>query len=317
MNNKSIRLSSSGYTISVIIPVKNGDKTIEACLSAVFKQSLKPYEVIVVDGHSADNTEKKAQQFPVTILYEDYRTRSGACQIGFEHATGEYIAFTDADCVPDKDWLLNLSKEFNDGIVGVGGAIKNVGDGFWLDSVNLAYGTFLGSANSIQGGVVKNKGFVSSISGCNSMYRKADLVAVGGFNHKLPGAEDSELNARLTKRGKLLFVPNAVVLHNHGRGLKDFAKQMLRYGRDRGVARKFSLAVVPSLVFFLLLLSLIFTPWILLSAIVLYLVIIILTGIIFALRKKNSKYVFSIPLIYVIEHSLYSVGFWKGLIFRR
>ena len=82
------------------------------------------------------------------------------------------------------------------------------------------------------------------------MYRKADLVAVGGFNPKLPGAEDSELNSRLTKKGKLLFVPNAVVLHNHGRGLKDFAKQMLRYGRDRGVARKFSLAVVPSVVSF-------------------------------------------------------------------
>jgi cellulose synthase/poly-beta-1,6-N-acetylglucosamine synthase-like glycosyltransferase len=317
INVKSSQPLARTYDISVVIPVRNGAKTIEACMEAVLHQTLKPYEVIVVDGHSVDGTDKKAQNFPVVLMYENYHTRSGACRVGIEHSTGQYIAFTDADCIPDKDWLFNLSKELNDGIVGVGGAIKNIGDGFWLDSVNLAYGTFLGSANSIQGGAVKNKGFVRSISGCNSLYRKADLVAVGGFNHKLSGAEDSELNARLNKRGKLLFVPNAVVLHNHGRGLKDFAKQMLRYGRDRGVARKFSLAVAPSLVLLVLLLSLIFTPRILLSAIALYLVIIILTGIIFALRKKNSKYVFSIPLIYVIEHVLYSVGFWKGLVLGR
>jgi cellulose synthase/poly-beta-1,6-N-acetylglucosamine synthase-like glycosyltransferase len=283
----------------------------------VLLQTLMPHEVIVVDGHSTDGTDRIAQKFPVILTYEDYHTRSGACRVGIEYSSGQYVAFTDADCVPDKDWLMNLRKELNDGIVGVGGAIKNIGDGFWLDSVNLAYGTFLGSANSIQGGVVKNKGFVSSISGCNSMYRKADLVAVGGFNPKLPGAEDSELNSRLIKKGKLLFVPDAVVLHNHGRGLKDFAKQMLRYGRDRGVARKFSLAVVPSVMLILLLLSLIFTPWILLGALALYFVTIILTGIIFAFRKKSLKYVFSIPLIYVIEHSLYSVGFWKGLILGR
>ena len=147
MNNKNIRLSSSGYAISVIIPVRNGAKTIEACLEAVLHQTLRPYEVIVVDGHSVDGTDKKAQNFPVTLTYEDYHTRSGACRLGIEHSTGQYIAFTDADCVPDKDWLLNLGKEFNDGIVGVGGAIKNIGTGFWLDSINLAYGTFLGSAN--------------------------------------------------------------------------------------------------------------------------------------------------------------------------
>jgi len=308
---------SSPYMISVIIPVRNGARTIKTCLNAVFKQSLKPYEVIVVDGHSADDTGENARQFPVTLIYEDYHTRSGACQIGIEQAKGEYVAFTDADCIPDNDWLASLAKEMNNGIVGVGGRIKNTGDGFWIDSINLAYGTFLGSANSIQGGVVKNKGFVSSISGCNSMYRKLSLMNVGGFNYKLPGAEDSELNARLTKIGKLLFVPEAVVLHDHGRGLKDFAKQMLRYGRDRGVARKFSLAVAPSLVFFLLLLSLIFTPWFCLSAVALYLVIIILTGMKFAIQKKNLEFVYSIPLIYVIEHSLYSIGFWKGLGFRK
>lgn len=46
--------------ISVIIPVKNEEEKIEQCLEAVFDQILKPFEVIVVDGHSKDKTVENA-----------------------------------------------------------------------------------------------------------------------------------------------------------------------------------------------------------------------------------------------------------------
>lgn len=55
--------------ISVIIPVRNEADKIEQCLEAVFAQSLKPYEVIIVDGHSDDGTVGRVQKFPVKILY--------------------------------------------------------------------------------------------------------------------------------------------------------------------------------------------------------------------------------------------------------
>lgn len=110
--------------ISVIIPVKDEEKKIERCLEAVFGQTIKPFEVIVVDGHSTDKTVRKARKFSVNILYEDYHTRAGACQIGVENAKGEYVAFTDADCIPERDWLENLVKEFDEGIVGVDGKAR-------------------------------------------------------------------------------------------------------------------------------------------------------------------------------------------------
>ena len=110
--------------ISVIIPVRNEADKIERCLEAVFSQSYKPCEVTVVDGHSTDRTIDRARKFPVRILYEDYHTRAGACQIGVENANGDYIAFTDADCIPEKNWLENLAKEFDNGIIGVGGGNK-------------------------------------------------------------------------------------------------------------------------------------------------------------------------------------------------
>jgi len=71
-----------GTTISVIIPVKNEESKIETCLKAVFSQTLKPCEVIVVDGHSTDKTVENALKFPVQLYYEEYPTRAGANNVG-------------------------------------------------------------------------------------------------------------------------------------------------------------------------------------------------------------------------------------------
>lgn len=57
--------------ISVVIPVKNKENVIARCVEAVHSQSHKPYEVIVVDGHSADRTVEEAKKFPVKIVSRD------------------------------------------------------------------------------------------------------------------------------------------------------------------------------------------------------------------------------------------------------
>ena len=213
--------------ISVIVPVRNGGNKIANCLEAVFGQSLRPYEVILVDGHSDDETIASATRYPVKIIYEEYGTRGGACQVGLEEAIGDFIAFTDADCIPDKEWLASLVKEFNNGVVGVGGMVKNIGDSLWVRSFNLALDTFIGGANSVQGRAFKKKRLVKSISGCNSVYRRRDVVEAGGFNTG-PIGEDRELNRRLANTGPLIYTPDAVMLHNNRRGLRGMAKVMYR-----------------------------------------------------------------------------------------
>ena len=300
--------------ISVILPVKNEEEKIAQCLDAVFSQTIKPFEVIVVDGHSMDKTVEKAKKFSVKIFYEEYHTRAGACQIGVGNAKGEYVAFTDADCIPERNWLENLIKEFDEGIVGVGGVIKNIGEGLWEKSVNLAMGTFLGSANSVQGRFFKDKRYVKSISGCNSMYRRKDILKVGGFDVGLSTAEDTELNRKLLRVGKLLYTPNAIILHNHKRGLKEFAKRMYQYGHGRAKSRLWDLQVVPPLLVLLLLMSLVFTPWIFLSIVGIYAIILVVMGMKFVVRERSIKYFASVPIIYMIEHVLYTIGFWRGLV---
>ena len=300
--------------ISVILPVLNEEDKIGQCLQAVFSQTIKPLEVIVVDGHSIDATVEKAKNFPVRIFYEDYHTRAGACQIGVKNSEGFFIAFTDADCIPEINWLENLLKEFDENIVGVGGGIINIGEGIWETSINLISGTFLGSANSVQGRFFKDKRYVSSISGCNSMYRKDDILGVGGFDAKLSTAEDTELNRKILRLGKLLYTPNAIILHNPKRGLKEFAKRMHQYGYGRAKGRLWDLQVVPPILVLLLLMSLVFTSWIFLGMIGIYAIMLGAMGVMFTIRERDLKFLVSVPIVYITEHGMYTIGFWRGLL---
>jgi glycosyltransferase involved in cell wall biosynthesis len=297
--------------ISVIIPVRNQANKIEQCLKAVFAQSLQPHEVIIVDGHSTDDTVEEARKFPVKVFSQEQGAAGAARQIGVENADGEYLAFTDGDCIPDKDWLKTLSAEFQDDIIAVGGAMKNVGSGLWPTSINLALENFLGNANQLQATAFKKKRLVKELGIFNAMYRREAILAAGGFNIHLGGADETELNKRISKKGKMLYTPDTVVLHDHGRGLKEFAKNMFRYGTWRRQSRMWDLPVVPPLVAPLLLLSLIFTRWVFFPLMALYLVMLTGMGVKFAVHEKDIRYVITIPIVYIIEHVGYTIGFWK------
>lgn len=300
--------------ISVIIPVKNEEEKIGRCLDAIFNQTLEPFEVIVVDGHSNDNTVENVRKLPVKIIYESYGTVGGARQIGLENAVGEFIAFTDADCVPEKYWLENLINDFKENIVGIGGGTKNIGEGLWEKSIGMALDSFLGSANSVQDRVLKEKRFVKSISGCNSMYRRDDLIKIGGFDTKLSMNEDTEINKRLLKFGKLLYTPNAIILHNQKRDLKGFIKRMYFFGYGRGSNRLWDLQVIPPIVIILSMVSLIFTllPFLIMTGI--YIIILIVMGMKFVVEKRDFKYMASVPIVYIAEHISYTIGFWRGIV---
>jgi glycosyltransferase involved in cell wall biosynthesis len=300
--------------VSVVVPVRNGAPQIARCLQALLNQTLQPYEVIVVDGHSTDSTVEVAGKFPVTITYEDHRTVGGARQVGVEHARGDYVAFTDADCIPRKDWLENLVCEFDDGIVGVGGGIENIGKGLWEESIALALDTFLGSANSVQDRVLKEKRVVRSISGCNSIYQKEDIVAVGGFDVRLSINEDTELNSRLQQLGMLVYTPDAIVHHHQERGLEEFVRRMHFFGYGRGVNRLWDLQVVPPIAAIGILLTAFVAPLAFVALLGIYVAIIGGYTLFLLARARRPEYLFSIPVVFVLEHASYTFGFWKGTI---
>ena len=92
--------------VSVIIPTYNCARFIERTINSVLSQTYRDYEVIVVDDGSMDETQTLMQQYnkPVRYVYQKNQGASSARNAAVSHATGEFIAYLDADDVwnPDK-----------------------------------------------------------------------------------------------------------------------------------------------------------------------------------------------------------------------
>lgn len=85
--------------VSVIIPAYNRANYLQRAINSVLKQTLKPYEIIVVDDGSTDNTKEVVNSFgrKVRYSYQENRGPSAARNLGMKQAKGDYIAFLDSD----------------------------------------------------------------------------------------------------------------------------------------------------------------------------------------------------------------------------
>lgn len=84
--------------VSVIIPVKNGERFLASAINSVLEQDYRPLEIIVVDGSSTDSTAKIAKSFKhVRYVRQSGRGLADAWNVGIEAAKGELIAFLDHD----------------------------------------------------------------------------------------------------------------------------------------------------------------------------------------------------------------------------
>jgi glycosyltransferase involved in cell wall biosynthesis len=110
--------------ISIVIPVYNEAAHLRACLEAISRQTMAPFEVIVVDNNSTDATAFIAQQFPfVRLLQEPKQGVVHARNRGFNAVRGEIIARIDADTVLPANWLEQVAAIMRDkSIAAVSGA---------------------------------------------------------------------------------------------------------------------------------------------------------------------------------------------------
>jgi glycosyltransferase involved in cell wall biosynthesis len=112
-------------TVSVIVAARNAEATIADCVRSLLRLEYDHtrLELIVVDNASTDRTCARLAEFGdrIRLLHESRRGASAARNTGIVNATGECIAFTDADCVVEPDWLRHLIPTLEDPTVGVAG----------------------------------------------------------------------------------------------------------------------------------------------------------------------------------------------------
>ncbi len=84
--------------VSVIVPVYNGERYLSFAIQSILEQEYRPFEVIVVDDGSVDNSGNIAQLFAeVHYIYQSHQGAAVARNVGIAVAQGEFIAFLDAD----------------------------------------------------------------------------------------------------------------------------------------------------------------------------------------------------------------------------
>jgi cellulose synthase/poly-beta-1,6-N-acetylglucosamine synthase-like glycosyltransferase len=197
-----VNLTATDKSVSIVVPMHNASRTVEGLIHSLVNQDYpkERYEIILVDDCSTDETQrlvsnltKNSEVAIKTLTLEKDMGQAAARNHGIKNAQNEIIAFTDADTVPDKEWLKNLVEEFgSEEIAGVRG--RTVTDGYELPTIRVA----------------PTSGYIT----CNIAYRRDVLLEVDLFDEKFRCGEDSDLAHRILERGyEIQDAPKAIVCH--------------------------------------------------------------------------------------------------------
>jgi len=194
--------------VSVVITVKNEENSILVLLNSLENQSLKPYEVIIVDGGSRDKTVEIIKSFinsrkHFKLITADGANRSEGRNIGISAATSDVIAITDAGVVVDKNWLENLVKPFeNDNVDFVGGVYVQGGESLLQKCIGI-----------LQYPNIKKLNVENFIPSCRSVaFKKNVWETVGRWPEHLEKADDTYFDLMVREKGfKIALAKDAVV----------------------------------------------------------------------------------------------------------
>lgn len=223
-------------TVSVVIAVKNGAPTLPQCLARLAEQSLPPDEVIVVDNGSRDGSGDLARAFAararhlrLRVLEEDRTGATFARNRGVGAASGDVVAFTDADCEPAADWLDRLTSAFHPGIGAVAGRIKPAPPKTVVEAFAALYTLRTGEEpfDSTRFTLLRG-GFATA----NLAVRREVFTAIGGFDEGIRiYGEDYDLCARIYQHGLAIrYEPLAAVFHHHRTTLRGLVRQGFNFG---------------------------------------------------------------------------------------
>jgi GT2 family glycosyltransferase len=222
--------------VSVVVAVYNGARTLKACLDSLVRLEYPDYEVLVVDDGSSDATPDIAATYP-GIRYLRHATNLGlsvARNTGIEAATGEIVAFTDADCRADEDWLGYLV----DGLVA--GRFAGIGGPNLLPPEDSCVAAAVLVSPGGPAHVMLDDRVAEHIPGCNMAFWKWALAEVGGFDPVFRRAgDDVDICWRLQQRGgRLGFSPAGCVWHYRRSTVGDYLRQQVGYGEAEAMLER-------------------------------------------------------------------------------
>ncbi len=190
--------------VSVVVVSREKRVSLSKTIDCLAAQSIAPskYEIIIVDDGSEKGdlqglvAEKKKAFKNIRCLRQGKRSLAAGRNLGTKGAKAPIVAFTDNDCLPEKNWLAELIKPFKEkGVVGVEGKLVT----------DLPRRLFTNAPENLEG---------CKFTGANIAYRRQTIQKLGGFDERMAfWREDSEFAFRAMGLGKIVFAAKAVVYH--------------------------------------------------------------------------------------------------------
>jgi glycosyltransferase involved in cell wall biosynthesis len=219
---------------SIIVPAYQAAAVLPHCLDALCQQSIERarYEIIVVDDGSTDKTVAVAEQAlqnrpPAQVIRATHGGPAYARNLGAEAAQSDLLLFTDADCEPVPNWIEQLSNVFVDpAISGAKGTYRTRQTSLIARFVQQEYQERYDRLQRLT--------MIDFVDTHAAAYRREVFIEQGGFDavgFPTAAVEDQEFSFRLTASGhRLVFVPEAVVYHQHNTSLVRYFRRKYNIG---------------------------------------------------------------------------------------
>lgn len=194
--------------VSIVIPAYNEEQYLGETLESLANQKTEiNFEVIIVDNNSTDKTAKIAESFQnklnLRVVLEKRQSRGAARARGFQEAQAPIIVSTDADCTVYPDWVDTLTKAIGDQVVAVTTSAKIEDCSFLTRILFNIIQPVITVAYRLMFGHYWLAGFSFAI--LKSIYQQS-----GGFDPNLQALEDTDLAFKVSKLGKIKFIPKPV-----------------------------------------------------------------------------------------------------------
>lgn len=227
-----MKYSANLPLISVVVPCRGHANELKNCLRGLQEQTTtSPFEIIVVDSAPDTAVVNVVAAFPtIRLVRSQSELLPGAARnLGAQHAQGRYLAFTDADCIPESGWLAAAIEAFNSGTTVVGGAVL---DAHPFHPIAVADNLLQFTDYSPH----RPDGVVSRFPGCNFAISRTAFYELGGFSTDLPSGEDVLLSSAAATRwpGGIRFMRDMRVRHTGRTDLYAFWRHQEVFGFYRG-----------------------------------------------------------------------------------
>jgi biofilm PGA synthesis N-glycosyltransferase PgaC len=229
--------ANNNIFITVVIPVRNEEHTIEALLSDLAKQQYQAFEVIVVDDHSVDTTAPVVKHFTLgdtrfRLVASHTEGKKQALTLGIQEARGTVIVTTDGDCRVSESWLMLINQHFQEDRIKLafGGVALLQDDRFFSAIQAIEFSSLIGS-----GAATWALGYPTMCNGANLAFRKKVFEEVNGYagNVNIASGDDEFLLRKVIARYPLgvsfMSEAGAIVRTQPAGSLKDLFRQRIRW----------------------------------------------------------------------------------------